>query len=154
MGEPTITTLKVSYQENGAQKSRNIKFKGNFGFSLDGSIYTVKDGKVLDPKGKAVTELNDLARGLAYQLIGMSCTAESARDYTYSEKDMKAAASFDDNEKLNSQTPLDRQAAATIGTGAGSLVEAFYNDDDGKYTTWYKNKDINFTTEVSIWQIK
>ena len=153
MGEPSITSLNVKYQEYGQQKNREIKFKGNFGFSLDGNNYTVKDGKVFDSNGKVVSELN-MIRGLAYQLIGMSCTAESARDYTYSEKDMKAAASFEDNERLNSQTALDRQAAATIGTGAGSLVEAFYNDDDGKYTTWYKNKDINFTTEVSIWQIK
>ena len=153
MGEPIITTLKVSYLENGTQKSKDIKFKGNFGFSIENSIYTVKNGKVTDDKGKEVPEL-DLVRGLAYQLIGMSCTAESARDYTYSEKDMKAAASFEDNEGLNSQTALDRQAASTIGTGAGSVVEAFYNDDDGKYTTLYENKDIDFTTKVSIWQIK
>ena len=151
MGEPTISTIRVNYKENNQNKTRDIKFKGNFGFSLDGSSFTVKDGKVTDNNGKEVTEL-DLVRGLAYLLIGMSCTAESARDYTYSEKDMKAAASFEDNERLNSQTALDRQAAATIGTGAGSLVEAFYNN--GKYTTLYKNKDFNYTSEVSIWQIK
>ena len=153
MGEPTITSIKVNYQEGNQNKSRDIKFKGNFGFNLDGSIYTVKDGKITDKNGKEVTELN-LARGLAYQFIGMSCTAESARDYTYSVKDINQASSdYNSGTTVNDVPLLKTRAASVVGTGAGRVTHADCND--GIYRTDYQHADYkNINTSVSVWLIK
>lgn len=152
MGNPTIASLNVKYSENGVEKNRVIKFKGNFGFSLDGVQYTVKNGQVYNSNNEVETEL-DLARGLAYQLIGMSCTNGSERDYTYTSEDISQAEKDKRSKRDDCENDLFMRAKTTIGYGAGNVTYA--DVVDNKYTTHYKHKDYNnITTGVSIWTMQ
>lgn len=152
MADPLISTVRVSYPENNTTKSRDVKFKGNFGFRIDAREYYTKDGKVYDSNNKEVTNL-DLPRGTAYQFIGMSCTAESARDYTYSQKDIKAAEQdYKSNSTISGVSLLEARAASVIGIGAGKVVNgSTIFTSNGEYETQYKSNDTGHISTVSVW---
>jgi len=155
MTEPVISSVVVKYQENNQTKSREVKFKGNFGMNIDGKQYHTQNGRLFDSNGKAVTEL-DLPKGTAYQFIGMSCTAESARDYTYSEKDIKQAE-YDQarqHYEYRTQNGLpypDVRTTNIIGTGAGgAVVPNSTTCENGVYSTQYRESS-GYVSKVSIW---
>ena len=151
MADPTVTSLKVYYTENGKNVSRTIRFLGNFGFNLErqnsngGTLqakqFKVKDGHVYDSNGKLVQGLK-MPKEMAYQFIGMSNTAELASDYTYSAKDIEAAKNNFSNSGNN--TLIN----SILGTGATQGVSNGYAKyEDGRYTT-------NYHHIVSVWQEK
>ena len=140
MADP-LTTLKVNYSDNGQNVSRTIKFKGNFGFNLDGKEFQAKNGHVYDKEGKLVQGLK-MPKEAAYQFIGMSNTAELAKDYTFSSKDMNEAKTYfsydNDNTRINSI--LGSEVTKGVSNGY-----AKYNNDT--YSTHYNHN-------ISVWQIK
>ena len=145
-------TLTVKWDEAGKCKTREVKFIGNYGFSINNTNYTVKNGKIFDKNNQEIKELK-LDKKVAYQFIGMSCTAESARDYTYTEKDFKEA-----NYCCNYPNPNYEKIARAIGSGADNLIKAEY--DGTKYTTecghyteegFIFKKSVKHSNTVSIW---
>ena len=138
-----VTVINVNYVDNGEKISQPLKFKGEFGFKIDGREYKTNNGQVYESKtGKTVRNI-DLPKTLAYQFIGMANTAELAQDYTFSEKDMKEAKQYfsyasGDNTRINSIMGTE----VTSGFKDGG---ASYNN--GVYSTQYRYN-------VSIWQIK
>lgn len=136
-----ITSLKVCYNESGNAVSKTIKFKGNFGFSLNGEQYKAENGHVYNKDGKLIQGLK-MPLEMAHQFIGMSNTAELAQDYTFSSKDMKDAETYfshynKDNTRINS----------IVGAASEGFQNGYAKYSDGTYTTNYKNT-------VSIWQTK
>ncbi len=138
-----ITTIIVNYVDDGKKVSQPLKFKGNFGFKIDGREYRTNNGQVYETRtGNTVKNL-DLPKALAYQFIGMSNTAELAADYTFSEKDMKDAKQYfshasNDNTRIN--TIMGYEVTRGVKNGGAS-----YNN--GVYSTQYRHN-------VSIWQTK
>lgn len=141
MTEP-LTSLKVFYNDNGKNASRTLKFKGNFGFNLDGKKYEARDGHVYNSNGKPVEGLK-MEKALAYQFIGMSNTAELAQDYTYSEKDMNDAKTYFSGYNNNN---------TRINSIVGEAVTKDFKNGGAKYKNGIYTTDYKHT--VSVWQIK
>ena len=162
MADPTtVTSLKVYYSDGGQTLSKTIRFKGNFGFSLDrqnsngASLqkreYKVKDGHVYDSNGKLVQGLK-MPKAMAYQFIGMSNTAEvnahTGRDYTYTASDMTTA-----NEKF-SYGGNSALINAIVGSGATSGVQKGYANyrQEGEEENKKNVYSTNYHHRVSVWQ--
>lgn len=145
--EKTDSSLTVIWQENGQIKHKTIKFLGDFGFSVNGKTYKTKDGQVYDQDNNPIQAL-DLPKREAYQLIGMSNTAEQAKDYTFTRKDIDAAIKNNNIQRI-------------LGTGVGKLFSA--SSKDGKYTTecGYTTREglifketVKHSSTVSVWLIE
>ena len=80
-------SIPVYYQKNGQKYRKDVKFKGDFGFQINDRKYTVKNGQVYNQYNQKLNCISKDA-AVAYQFIGMSNTAESAKDYTFSIKDI------------------------------------------------------------------
>ena len=76
-------SIPVYYQKNGQKHRKDVKFKGDFGFQINDRKYTVKNGQVYNQYNQKLKSISKDA-AVAYQFIGMSNTAESAKDYTFS----------------------------------------------------------------------
>lgn len=141
MADP-VTSLKVFYSNSGKSASQTIRFKGNFGFNIDGKEFKAENGHVYDKNGKPVQGLK-LPEKAAKQFIGMSNTAELAQDYTFSKKDINEAEAYfsygsNDNTRINS----------ILGSGVTKGIQNGYaNYKDGVYSTHYNN-------HVSVWMNK
>jgi hypothetical protein len=156
MSDLTTSSVRVHYKEDGSLKTKTIKFKGNFGFSLDGKQYKTQNGSVYNAQGQKVAAIT-MPRATAYQFIGMSNNAELAYDLTYSEKDIKQAQ-YDHEQtygsrqlKVSGVPYADTKSATIIGKGAGKVVEGSTQCEKGVYTTKYKSKDDKKVHTVSIW---
>lgn len=159
-----IAKLAVNWEENGNTRARTVSFKGDFGFSINGQNYSVRNGEIYDSNNNLVQILK-LSKREAYQFVGMSNTAELVKDYTYSAKDIYEA-------EVNCGRLIDldqgfnhgiEKTTSSIGSGAGSLISA--TCDGQKYTTEYGDRrvkrglfSINETYEnrssVSVWLSK
>ena len=159
MADPKIASVTVKYTEDGSTKKRDIKFKGNFGFKIDGKTYRVENGRVLNEKGQEVNAFR-MPTATAYQFIGMSHCAESAADDTYSAKDIAEAQAYHDDSygfsrATQNNIPLaDAHSINIIGNGAGKVVTGSTQVKDGVYTTQYISNSTGKVSTVSVWLAK
>lgn len=150
-----VTSIPVKYYDNGVKK-KEIRFKGNFGFDINGKKYYTNNGKVYDSNNKEVKVL-ELSKSVAYQFIGMSCTAENARDYTYSEKDLNEAKNdyqrsySHSQERVNGILLSDYRSMTVIGNGAGRVLEGSTKYQKDVYSTQYESNENGQVSTVSIW---
>ena len=132
--------LKVKWEDsNGKTKSREIMFKGNFRFKVDGETYTVKDGKIYNEDNKNITSL-ELDKTNAYQLIGMTNFAQGAKDYTFTSKELQKARNEVD---YSGNSYCNRALGFALGSEfAGDLCDQAH--------LHYKNGV--FTSEVTVYE--
>ena len=157
MSDPTITnnyaTLSVKWVDGNENKTRDVKFDGNYNFVINDKQYTVQDGQIKDSNGNIINVL-ELSKNEAHQFIGMS-NAEGSResdykkDYTFTPGDIEYA------KQLGTKT-----LQMLFGHGIGISGSQECNTTDRKFETtisdikyrWIlPNKKV--TSTVSIWQI-
>ena len=144
------TSIPVYYTMNGKQEKKDLKFKGNFGFNINGKKYTAKNGKVYNEKNQPLKSITKTAAE-AYQLIGMSNTADSYKDYTFSQKDIQQAAT---DQESNCVGQSDRRSRTTIGTAACKSIDGKTKCENGVFTTMCRDNKTGTTNVVSVWMIK
>ena len=155
-----IEGVTVLYLKDGQKTSKTLKFKDNFTMNINGKRYFTDSGHVYDLKTNEEIKTFDFANNndnaTAYQLLGMSCTAESARDYTFSKKDIDEARrdSLDKSICDDGITKSDRRSASVIGNGAGNVIMGATTFEDGIYTTEYRSKANGQISQISIWLTK
>ena len=152
--------VTVKYIKDGVKTSKTLRFEGNLTLEINGVKYYSSGGHLYNMKTNEeilcfnYDNKDDNAK--AYQLLGMSCTAESAKDYTFSIKDIDEARTDSNNEAIGEDgtTKSDRRSASVIGNGAGKVIITGKSYIDDKYTTKYKSHDTGKTSTISIWLTK
>ena len=143
-------SIPVYYERNGQKYKKDVKFKGNFGFQINDRKYTVKNGQVYNQYNQKLKCISKDA-AVAYQFIGMSNTAESAKDYTFSIKDIQQAAA---DQKSNIKGQADKRTRTTIGTEVCTSIDGKTTCDGTKFTTQCKDNVTGRVNTVSIWTLK